>query len=504
MEPLLRALLVALATGLILEGLALFARRRLATLRWTILPHLFAFAASVAVFLSVNPSTPIRGQRLALVIALVLGLWLALDLMDWFLFERSRDQKAAEQPGVPALIRAIAKLLVLLITGAVLIAELTDVDLMPVLVSSTVLSAVLGLALQDVLRNVFAGVAMQFERVPRKGDWLEIDGEMARIEEMSWRTTRLRTNTGVALVEPNALLAERRLENYGSTSMPIGFEFEVGLPYGCAPRDAAAALERAIRAAPDVVSHPEPSVFLTGYGESSILYRLRVFTRRFDRREMFRDGVNRRIWYELRRAGIAIPFPIRTVQLHDQDRQEQESEEREIAQRERLLHSLELFRDLEPELISRLARSVRRASYDNGERLVQEGDPGYSLMIVTAGKVLVTSSGSGLVTTVGLANLGPGDFFGEMALLTGERRSATVTADGPVEVLVVEKSDLAPLLQADPRLTETLSQALARRLDATETAVEEKKRQRDTGAIELEAAQLGNRIRRFFGLKSQG
>ena len=165
------------------------------------------------------------------------------------------------------------------------------------------------------------------------------------------------------------------------------------------------------------------------------------------------------------------------------------------------MKSLGLFQDLDAEMVEVLARAARRIPYDDGEVLVREAESGDSLFVVAEGKVLISKSGRTLGTgDIALASLGPGDFFGEMSLLTGEPRSATVRADGPCDVLVLSRHHVAPLLQERPALAEVLSLALEQRQAKTQAKVDGR---RELGATasnsESEESILG-RIRTFFKL----
>jgi CRP-like cAMP-binding protein len=286
------------------------------------------------------------------------------------------------------------------------------------------------------------------------------------------------------------------LTNLGSGRHPVAFSYRVGLPYDAPPATVKAILSRAVASAPGVVAAPAPEIFLESYGDSAIVYRMRVWTQQVPSLVRFQDAVLSRVWYALQRAGIQIPFPIRSVQITDQERSALAAAGVEHERIAALLKRLPLFHDVDRATLERLAASVRETHYDAQEVLVREGERGDSLFIVEHGNVRVskTSAGSGAVD---LAQLGVGDFFGEMSLLTGEPRSATVTAESGCEVLVLSRQELQPILEADPSLAETLSQALAARSAETEAKLEDR---RERGKGEHRAASILARMRSFFKL----
>jgi CRP-like cAMP-binding protein len=325
-----------------------------------------------------------------------------------------------------------------------------------------------------------------------------VDGTPAQVIDISWRATHLRTNEGVEIFEPNAAFSNLRLNNLGAGGHPVALSFRVGLPYATPPDNAKAALHAAVRGASGVLDSPAPEVFLEAYADSAIVYRMRVWTRQVAGLTRFQDSVLSRVWYRLQRQGITIPFPIRTVEMHDANEGAARSAR---AERQRIADTLlrvPLFSGFERELVERLAAAVRSHHYDHRELLVREGDLGDSLFVLDRGRVSVAKASAGPgSSSVEIAQLGPGDFFGEMSLLTGAPRSATVSAEGGCEVLVVEREAIAPFLQSDPELVAKLSAALADRAAEASAKLEDRRAQ---GPGADTQASLLHRIRGFFKL----
>jgi len=123
------------------------------------------------------------------------------------------------------------------------------------------------------------------------------------------------------------------------------------------------------------------------------------------------------------------------------------------------LFRVPLFQELEPEAVKKLGGLTRRASFPAGGTIVEIGEAGLSLFVILEGHVRVLYPARS--SNFELARLGPGEFFGEMALLNDKPRSATVEAMDDVELLVLEQGDFrAVLLEAPPvalQLIESLS-----------------------------------------------
>ena len=423
---------------------------------------------------------------------------LGYRLLDRFWLSRLRSESG--RLAVPKLVRDLAAWI--LLVAAVLVAGhvIFDVAYKEFLLPTTVISAVLGFALQDVLKNIFAGLSLQSEAPFDTGDWLVVDGEPRQVLEMTWRSTHLRNSLGVEFREPNANIANARIVNLGSGSIAMGFEVEVGVAYGAPPRQVKDTLERAVHTCSSVAASPPAFAHLAGFGDSAVLYRLRFWSTRVHSLTRTFDEVRTRVWYQLKRDGFTIPFPIRTVEYKAAEKivREQEST---LAQRAlELLGRIDFLAALPEEPRQRLAAGARHRHYDAGEKLVVEGEHGDSLLVLARGAVSVSKSGADIGdSTVQLAELHEGDFVGEMSLLTGAPRSATVSAEGAVEVFELDRAALAPVLQRDPALAETLSRVLGARVAATVARFEDRRDALSKTAA-VEQRSILSKIRNLFGL----
>ncbi|MGE5234288.1 MAG: cyclic nucleotide-binding domain-containing protein [Acidobacteriota bacterium] len=500
-SAILRSALSALGLLLALEIAYVVLRRSSPRYRLRLLYHLWAVSlAGVGALLALGRDmVRVTVFDLTVTAAALLTTIVVFSLFEALVLVRPWDPKRG--PYVPKLVRDSVRLSLVAVVALVLAHTLFGQPLDKLLLSSTALLAVIGLALQDVMKNLFAGVSLQSERAFQVGDWLMLDGVgLAQVQEMTWRATRLRTNDGLEIVEPNSTIAADRLIAYGSGRKPVAFAPRIGLPYALPPAEAKAILLAAMRDAPGIAQTPPPEVFLESYGDSSIVYRLRAWTHQVAGASRFQDGLLARVWYAVQRAGYSFPFPTRTVEMHDSTQETVRAGEDARARAMALLADLPLFHELPAEALGRLAAAARRVHFDDQEILVREGASGDSLFVIEQGHVLVTMSGDEVKTTaIPLARLGPGNFFGEMSLLTGEPRRATVTADGGCVVLMLERQEVAPVLASDPAIAEALSRSLAER-EADTAAKLEDRRGRQRAAPAQSQANFLRRIREFFSL----
>jgi CRP-like cAMP-binding protein len=206
------------------------------------------------------------------------------------------------------------------------------------------------------------------------------------------------------------------------------------------------------------------------------------------------------MWYALRRHGFEIPFPIRTVHMHTvTEDTERAVQAREVVERLALLREVDFLKPLTPDALTQVANSLRPLLFEAGRMVVRQGDEGDTFFLVSRGRVGVWV-GDTENEAQPVATLGRGQCFGEMSLLTGARRTATVRAVEDTDLLVLGKAEFRDILLADPKVLESLSQILALRQREQEAAVA---RERSTVRHRTEAdraGQLLGLIKSFLGI----
>src|SRR5215212_9197698 len=505
----LSTLILPLVYGLAVFALLLIINRllrRSGALRPLALPYLIG---ALALSLAAGVTTALAGQPIDrtfhdLLLAVIICSWgfVALGLIEDLLVGRWARGGSASMPQLVLDIgRALAFILVILLTLSLVL----GVQLNSIVISSTILTAVIGLALQDLLKNVIAGIALQTERPFEIGHWVEINKQIGRVVEMSWRATRVITVDGNYIIFPNANLAQAELINYTLGSPIQAMHVQIGLGYSHPPNLVKRVLTEAALASRDVCREPAPSIKLIQYGDYSVTYDIKFWLYNYDKYPEKRDAVMTSAWYHLHRASIKLPFPIREVYMHQVDPlSEADQHHLQIEQIVHALRQIDLLAVLDQPELHMLAERVGVRLYARGEVLARQGEAGDALFIIRSGRVRIDVDdilGDSLAA-VTVNHLGPGDFFGEMALLTGAARGATVIAEEDTEILVVARQDLAPLLQANPELPERLGAVLARRLEMNQAALATRQAS-DTPAEMMSRPTLVSRIRNLFGLNGR-
>jgi small-conductance mechanosensitive channel len=401
---------------------------------------------------------------------------------------------------VPKIIRDIAHGLVYFAAGIGVLGAL-GLEAGQLLTTSALLTAVIGLSLQETLGNLMAGLSMQLQAPFSVGDWIQYDGDpknIGRVLESNWRATRILTLDEIELIVPNALLAKAPLRNFSRPCAHTRRSVFVSAGYEVPPGRVREALLEAASGTPGVLAMPEPSVVTNAFGESGIEYWLRYFIEDFGRRDAIDGMVRERIWYALHRAHIAVPYPHRRVQLEQLSADTLALEVRRRADRcERALEGVDVLKVVAKEQRRRLAERSEPRLFAPGEVIVRQGEESDELYVVLEGEVVVVLESPDHETEV--TRLKSGDFFGEMALVTGERRKATVKAVRECELVAVGHDAFEEILHQTPEVVQTLSLVLAeRQLELDEHA--KLSSEARAARVKAESSKLLATIRRFFRL----
>lgn len=314
----MRNLLYALAGGIgisvVLLSLTWLLQRRLRVVRQlSFVLSLASVAAGVWVFRRMwGESFGKLDSALGWLVPLLVVV-LIVKIVGLYFFEVLLRSRGVRLPSLlPKVAFGAAYLLAAVVTLKVAI---PDLSLAPLLATSAVTSLVLGLALQPILGNFFAGLVISLERPFRINDWILFGDVEARVVSITWRTTHLRTRDNDDLVVPNSRIAEEKILNYFYPH-PLHMERTyVGAHYRTPPYKVKQAMLLAAERVPSVLDKPSAAVYLHDYGESSIAYELRSWIEDIAEKPRIANQLKSAIWEEFRRAGITIPFPIRTLEI---------------------------------------------------------------------------------------------------------------------------------------------------------------------------------------------
>lgn len=386
----------------------------------------------------------------------------------------------------PALLRELVSIGVALVLFAAIYWMVFQKGVTAWLATGTVLAAILGFALQDTLGNLFAGIALHLEDSFEVGDVIRTGEHIGAVEAVRWRGTRIRTFNNNIVIIPNSVLARDRVEVFPRNNLNARL-LQIGVDYNVPPAKVIGVLNQAA-ANVEGVSRELPCIArVAGFGDSAVTYEIKYFTTDFSQRDRIDADIRKAAWYALRRNAISIPFPIRSFQRYQAPADRHQPDADEIAAR---LGRIDVLSPLSPEAHQEIATHARVHTWSRGETIIRHGEEGDSMFIVHDGTVSVRVPDDSERGWREVAALHAGDFFGEMALLTGETRTADVVALSDVVTVEIAKDALQPVLQSHPELAASISSRVVERRDASA---------RRSAREDTQQSML-SRIRSYFGL----
>ncbi|MBP2313951.1 mechanosensitive ion channel family protein [Azospirillum soli] len=326
------------------------------------------------------------------------------------------------------------------------------------LATSGVLIAVLGFALRNMIADIFSGIALNIEHPYRIGDWIELaPGLTGRVDEINWRATRLITLEGTALVVPNGLAAGSRIVNFSQPGTGFRATLTVTLDPEVPVARAKRILLSAIVCCDSIPAEPRPDVVVESVTLNGVTYQARFWVPDYAHLASGRDAVASAILEHLTRAGLEPARPKQELRRPRPAQPLQASEELGQA----LLSKVDLFAAFREDEVVELAAGMHVRHVPAGEAVVRQDELGTSLFLVAEGALDVRGAFGG--RTILLDHMGPGDVFGEMSLLTGQPRSASVIANTDAVVYELDKEALDPVLRRRPELAARLADLMGLR-----------------------------------------
>src|SRR5213596_2991087 len=428
--------------------------------------------------------------------AVLLSTALVVALVNRYVWDLYFEQK--RQTLIPHFLREVIGGIIFLIALLFVLSSgyHAEAQLKGLLAGSGVIAIIVGFAGQNLFAGIIGGISIQINRPYKVGDWLQVGDRFAEVMEINWRSTRLRTNDAIYLDIPNNEMVSHTIVNLHYPTEIHAMRVRVGVEYKNAPNRVKDALFRAASTAEGVLAQPPVKIYLVDFADFAVTYEIKYYMGNHSRVNEIMDAVRTNVWYELKRQGITIPFPIRTLQL---ERKAARPVQEDQAEALSILRGEPLFECLSDEQLNHLIKQARLNYFGRGEPVIEEGSPGDSMFVLLRGEanVLVSKNGS----TIQVATLSAGDCFGEMSLLTGEPRSATVRADRDCYVMEIGKPTMAEVLRGAPNCLEQLSELLAQRKMATEGILKEATRTGEQFLKERQyTATFLHRLRTFFQL----
>jgi len=400
----------------------------------------------------------------------------------------------------PAAFKNIITAAVLVVVVLILLKEILNINVTSLIATTTVLTATIGLAFQSTLANMLAGLTIHLEKPLKQGDWISAGGHEGQVLDITLRNTRIMTIEHNEVFIPNSKVLSEAVVNYSLPSHVSVRKLNVGVSYSVPPNKAKNAILEVLSAVPRVLKFPAPLIRITDYGDFAVHFEVRYSIHDFAAHVDIEAEIMNLLWYKFKRSNIEIPYPVRSLHVKqvtpETQRAEQDRRDTEIL---RLMEKVEILSPLSESELRTLVERLSVKTYASGEVPVKQGEPGNSFYIIKSGTVDVIVEKSRGESAI-VATLGPGNFFGEMSLLTGAARTASIMVKEDAEFIVIDKESFSSTLVNNPSMVGSLSTILSER----QAGLEAERERLDASALERRkkdaSGRMLSKIRDFFGL----
>ena len=379
-------------------------------------------------------------------------------------------------------------------------------DLGSIVATSAMITAVVAFAMQDTLGNILGGLALQLDNSIEIGDWIKVDDISGRVVDIRWRSTLVETRNWETVVFPNSQLMKNKFMVLGRRAdQPVQWRrwvwFNVSMD--TPPNKVIRVVEDAIQQTDiaNVAKKPLPNCVLMEMNEKGYMrYAMRYWLTDLAPDDPTDAEVRWHILTALQRAGIKLALDERSIHItKENEKYEEMLHHREILLRIKTLKQVDLFSQMTEEELAALAERLRFSPFAKGEIISREGATAHWLYIVIRGEAevyLEMPDGGRRV----LRDLGKGSFFGEMGLMTGAPRSASVVAKTDMECYRLDKEMFEEILRRRPGIAEEISQVLAVRKAEQNSLIQGMSAESASRDATQHSGEILATIKRFFGL----
>ena len=387
-------------------------------------------------------------------------IFLALtQLINWGIFQFPVDLKILKP--VAKIIRDLIFFTASIIVSIIVIQNHFSINVISLAATSAVLTAVIGLAAQETLKNLFAGISLELDSPFEEGDWVCIGDVYGVIKSLRLMTTRIRTITGEIVVIPNSKLCNEGMLRV-RRGAPVAQVIEIGLDYSLPPHRAIQLMTSVLRKHTMILMDPSPFVKIDHFDDSAIIYKIYLWHNEPLDQIQLRGEVLEHLWYATQREGQSFPFPVTEVILKDKANElpvSEDSIEDDIAS----ITQLDYFEHFSHDMMQQLMIESTFHEYGAGETVIEEGAEGDSLYILINGCLQTYKAFDHGERERLIGTLNPVSIVGEMSFYTGKPRAATVRCVNVSKLLEIKRSTMTHLIRSDPSLLEKIGELIEKR-----------------------------------------
>ncbi len=370
--------------------------------------------------------------------------------------------------------------------GIIIVLQSIGFNLGSLVVLAGGLGVGIGFGIQDLTTNFVSGLTLLLDRPVKVGDYVELDGLSGTVKAISIRSTIIKTLDNSSVIVPNSDMIDNKVVNWSYESLSCCLRIPVRVPDDSDPLAVTEALLNAAYMESAVLSHPNPKVLFVEFGENCFKFELLVWIDRPNEREVIKSSLNFEIEYNFRQQGISLSRTETYLLLqntdNNQEKNNQESPDFALSTQKQfslsnLLRQIKYFGNFSDPELRQLIENGYRQRLRTSEVLFRENDPGDAFYIILSGAVEV------YVEKINkhLTNLQAGKFFGEISLMLGIPRTASIRAIEETVLFVINQNGFQKLLRDNPELYEQIVEELAKN---QEELAQRQQQLRDMGLVD--------------------
>lgn len=404
----------------------------------------------------------------------------SLSLVNVVVFSETEADLAADswKARIPKLFRDLARFFLVMVGTAIVLSATWEIDLAGLVTALGVGSIVLGLALQDTLGSIVSGIALLFERPFNVGDWLKVGEAVGKVTDINWRAVRLETIDNYQINIPHLIIGKETITNYSEPIRAHEEEIFLRFSFSHPPNLVKQVLKATALSTPGVLATPEVEIETAAYEDFGISYRVTFYIDDYQQRLRIRDEFQTRVWYANQRYNLQIPVPIREIYQSENPKAQADQTSSKVT---KSLESIPVLVRMESDSLEDLARGAILHNFAAGEEVIGEGEPVKALHLILAGKASVA-----IKTETGqsqeIFSLSRGDFFGEMALFTGQPSTVSIRAIEDLEVILIYSDIATMLIERKPSLAREIGQVMEARSKVVNAVKQETRNGKSTAA----------------------
>ena len=394
-------------------------------------------------------------------VRLMMSTYASIGLLTWLLLDLPKPLPWWPHP--PKIARDLLALGLGSASTVVILQHEAKINVVGLVATSAILTAILGLAAQETLKDIFIGIMLRFDKPFEEGDYLEINNDInGWVLSSTLLSTRLKHVHGATISIPNSTIWSERVKIFRSDG-PVAREIHIRLSRQYPPNQAEELLLNAAANSITVLKEPKPEAFVYEYNEYSVTYELEVWQSDpsdtgFDK---LRGEIFGQLWYALERSDQKIPYPISEIILQKDSRAIFQKEDPQVKCLTALMEN-PILKYLDYDVLSEIAEKSRILRFGKGEVLIREGEEGDRMYQVVEGHLAVYKVDQD-TQEINITTLKRNDIIGEMGVFSGKKRSANVKAIDECILLEIEREDISPVIHREPEILEVLAKIIQER-----------------------------------------